>query len=446
MTTPQQTALEACVSAFRPFAERMAGSDSTWIHQQRKAAMASLRETGFPTIKDEEWKFTNLAPLLATPFRHGTEPGRTPETLPAHVLLDEFPHRLVFLDGHYTPRLSRSPEHEEDAAIFSLASAMEEWPRELERQLGVNLPPGMNSFVTLNTAFFQDGAYIRVPDGVRVAEPVYLLFIQTSPDAPAASHVRNIVLAGKDSSVSIIEHHVSLDGGGASFMNVVTEIVAGPGGRVEHLKVQTQDASAFHIGAILAHQFAGSRFVSHSISAGAHIARNDIVATLMGEGAETILNGLYLGEDHQLVDHHTRVDHAKPHCASHEFYHGILDGQSHGVFNGKIYVHPDAQKTDAKQTNRNLLLTDDAVIDTKPQLEIYADDVKCTHGATVGQLDDEALFYLRSRGIGHDTARQMLIHAFASDILNRIPFRTVRDTLEELIQDRFRPAALERVN
>jgi Fe-S cluster assembly protein SufD len=251
---------------------------------------------------------------------------------------------------------------------------------------------------------------------------------------------RNLILAGPGASAKILESYVSL-GSAAQVTNAVTELVLDPDANVEHCRIQQENDRSFHIATVQARQGRDSRWLSHSIAVGARLARNHVNTVLDGTGAEGVLNGLYLGRDEQLIDHHTVVDHATPHCESHEYYHGILADKSHGVFNGKILVRKDAQKTNAKQTNRNLLLSDSAAIDTKPQLEIFADDVKCTHGATVGQLSEEALFYLRARGIGLENARRMLIRAFASDMVDRIGLPSVRAALEEMLLQRIADAA-----
>ena len=287
----------------------------------------------------------------------------------------------------------------------------------------------------MNTAFFQDGAFIYVPTGKTVADPVHLLFVSTADEAGTTTHPRNLIIAEKSSKLTVIESYVST-ADAAYFTNAVTELIIRENAVVEHCKFQDESAKAYHIAAIHAHLGRNCNFIAHSIATGAKLSRNNISTSLADEGVECVLNGLYLTRDEQLADHHMVVEHAKPHCNSHEYYNGILDGRSKGVFHGRILVRPDAQKTDAKQTNKNLLLSDDATIDTKPQLEIYADDVKCTHGATVGQLNDESIFYLRARGIGLDKARQMLIHAFAGEIIDRIRYAPAREEMDKIVWDR----------
>jgi Fe-S cluster assembly protein SufD len=281
----------------------------------------------------------------------------------------------------------------------------------------------------LNTALAFDGAYVYIPDGVVLDRPVQLLFVASVSGAAIMANVRVLVVAGDRTQSRIVETYVGSPNA-SYFTNAVTEIFAGEHAVVDHYKVQQESVQAFHIASMHVHAGRASNVSSHSFALGGRIARNDVTALLDGEGAECTLNGLYLADGERLVDNHTTIDHAKPHCPSHEIYKGILGGRARAVFNGKIVVRPDAQKTDAKQTNRALLLSDHASINTKPQLEIFADDVKCTHGAAIGQLDDDAIFYLRARGLTYFEARDMLIHAFAGDILNRVRIEPLRVALE----------------
>jgi Fe-S cluster assembly protein SufD len=287
----------------------------------------------------------------------------------------------------------------------------------------------------LNQAFFEDGVFIHVPAGVEVSQPVQLIFISTAKQAGAAIQPRNLIIAEANSKLTVIESYVHT-ASAAYFTNAVTELVAGDNANVELVKLQDEATDAFHIATIHGLFGRASNVWVHSFALGAKLSRNNIRAKLDGEGLECVLNGLYLTRDEQLADHHMIVEHAQPHCASHEYFNGILDDKSKGVFHGRILVRQIAQKTDAKQTNKNLLLSDDATADTKPQLEIYADDVKCTHGATIGQLNDESIFYLRSRGIDRPTAKRMLIHAFAGEIIERIQCDSAREELDKIVWDR----------
>lgn len=440
---PPTVAVEQYLGRFRTFLKSAAQSSPPWITQTRKSAISQFVEMGLPTPRHEEWRFTNVSALAQLPF-HPVEKrprGCKPEDFEPFWVPHLDAYRLVFIDGHHCPELSLLPETNNGLVLGSLATMLETNPREIEKHLGQYASYDHNPFTALNTAFFQDGAFVSVPAGETVHVPVHLVFVATAHQPGAAQHPRNLILADKQSTLTVLESYVAL-AEAPSITNSVTELVVGPEARVEHCRIQNESLQAFHFATVHAQQGRGSLWRSHSISMGAALARHDIGSTLDGEGAECLLNGLYLGRDKQLVDHHTVVNHAKPHCESHEFYHGILDDASHGVFNGKIFVQQDAQKTNAKQTNRNLLLSEDAVVDTKPQLEIFADDVKCTHGATVGQLNQDAIFYLRARGIGLEDARRMLVHAFARQIVDRISVEAVRANLDKQLAQRFRGSSL----
>jgi Fe-S cluster assembly protein SufD len=341
----------------------------------------------------------------------------------------------VFINGHYAPDLS-SVEHQPGGiTVSSLAAALAAGSTVAEQHLAQRAPGNDNAFAALNAAFFQDGAFIHVPAGQTVAAPIHLLFIATTEEEGATWHPRNLIVAGKDSRLTLLESYVSMVDT-PYFTNAVTDLMLGDGAVIEHAKFQDESPDAYHMATIRAHLGRSCNFISHSIATGARLSRNNIRTHLNGEGVECILNGLYLTRADQLADHHMVVEHAQPHCNSHEYYNGILDGRSKGVFHGRILVHQAAQKTDAKQTNKNLLLSDNATVDTKPQLEIYADDVKCTHGATIGQLNEESIFYLRARGLGAETARRMLIHAFAGEIIERVRYAPAREELDKLVWDR----------
>jgi Fe-S cluster assembly protein SufD len=348
--------------------------------------------------------------------------------------------RLVFVDGHFCARLSSLPAPDSGLQAGSLRAALAGHVPELETHLARVAGGEAIVFTALNTALFEDGAFICALPGKVITQPVHLLFIASAAEPGASAHVRNLIVAGPRSEVKILETYVSLSDA-PHYTNTVTELVLGAEARLDHCKIQEENTRAIHIAAVQAQQDRGSHWTSHSISIGARLARHQIESVFQGENGCCILNGLYLARGDQLADHHTVVDHARPHCESHEYYHGILSGRAHGVFNGKIFVRQDAQKTNAKQNNRNLLLSDEAVINSKPQLEIFADDVKCTHGATVGQMDEEAVFYLRSRGIGLDHARQIMVRAFASDVVERIPLEPVRAHLNLMLTERFKDKA-----
>ena len=421
---------------FRRFESEL--SQPSWLLPVRKAGMTRFAELGFPTLHDEDWRFTNVAPLARLPFKPVFAPLKRDVTFDdlQRFAFNQLPcRRLVFVDGHYcrgfTP--DRPEGGNKDLHIGSLRHALS--AGRAEKYLAHYTKGDDNPFAALNQAFFHDGAFIHVPAALAVPEPIHLLFISTSREAGTTVNPRNLIIAEADSKVTIIESYVTLDGA-AYFTNAVTEIIAGDSAVLEHVKFQDEATDAFHLATIAGEFGRASNVRLHSFALGAKLSRNNIRTKLAGEGLECILNGLYLARGEQLADHHMVVEHAQPHCASHEYFNGILDGKSKGVFHGRIYVHPVAQKTDAKQTNKNLLLSDDATADTKPQLEIYADDVKCTHGATVGQLNDESIFYLRSRGIPENTARRMLIHAFAGEIIERVKCEPVREQLDKIVWDR----------
>jgi len=413
------------------------GPGPAWLQALRRQARARLEEIGFPTTEQEEWRFTNMAPLRQWPL-HAAAPGAHkvgPEDIEPFRLAGDG-YCLVFVDGQFRQELSALPSPGAPLRAGGLRAHWDGDGRELENHLARHAQGDANYFTALNTACFQDGAFVLAPANAVIEQPVQLLYLAAGERPGAAVHARNLIVAHHGSSLKVIESYASLTEA-PHLTNAVTELALGAEARVEHCKLQNENDRAFHIAAVQAVQGRSSRWLSHSIATGARLARNQIRTLLNAEGAEAMLNGLYLARGEQLLDHHTVVDHAQPRCESHEFYYGILAGRSHGVFNGKIFVRQDAQKTNAKQTNRNLVLSEHALINTKPQLEILADDVKCTHGATVGQLDQEALFYLRSRGIGAGLARRMLVRAFANDAVERITLAPVRDHLEKLLTERF---------
>jgi Fe-S cluster assembly protein SufD len=439
MTTNQQPATAAeqtrpHLAAFEAFEKDGARRFPAWVNELRRTGISRFAALGFPTPRLEDWKYTNVTPIAQLAFKPAVKLSLAAADAARFAFAGLGGSRLVFVNGHFAPELSTIPKLARGVKLASLAAAMDSDAELVKQHLGRYASANDHAFRALNAAFFTDGAFIYVPKGVAVVEPVHLLFIGSTGESGTVAHPRNLIVAEAGSQLKVVESYVSI--GAAGFTNAVTEIAVGEGANVEHCKFQDESRDAFHVATIQSSLARDSRFTSHSISIGARIARHDINTVMTGEGVECVLNGLYVASGSQLVDHHMIVDHAQPRCASHEFFHGILGGASRGVFNGKIFVRPGAQQTDAKQTNRNLLLTDDATVDTKPQLEIFADDVKCTHGATVGRLDEDAIFYLRSRGIPHNAARRMLTQAFASNILGRVGIEPVRRQLDELLQSR----------
>jgi Fe-S cluster assembly protein SufD len=434
--TPMTTATQetnAYLADFDRHEKDLVKKGTPGIHRLRKAAIARFAELGFPKARDEEWRFTNIAPLAAVPFELAHYEGEGQRDKYAHVEPDEATGSLVLcINGYKTFVHHRGSALPEGVIITGLAEALKTHPQLVEPHLGRYADYKNQAFTALNTAFLNDGAFIYVPKGKVIDDPITIVNIVVAFGRPFVWHRRCLVIAEANSQVRIVEKYVGAKDT-VYFTNAVTEIVVGPGARIDHYKVQEEGNQAFHIATMQVQQNRDSRFASQNIALGGSLVRNDINAILGAEGCECTLNGLYLATGQQLIDNHTFIDHAKPNCASHELYKGILDGKARGVFNGKILVRQDAQKTDAKQTNKTLLLSDDATINTKPQLEIYADDVKCTHGATVGQLDEEAIFYLRSRGIGDQEARNLLTYAFANDIVGRIQIDRIRDKLEQTL-------------
>jgi Fe-S cluster assembly protein SufD len=411
--------------------ERRPHTGPRWLQDLRDRGATRFAALGFPTVRDEEWRFTNVSPIANTEFIAATDaPAAVEQNLDA-VVYGEASNRIVVLNGRFQAQLSRVGALPNGVRVGSLAAAVTEHADVVPRYLGQLADFGTKGFTALNTALAVDGLYVHIPDGVVVSDPLHLVFVTapTGATQPIMSNVRALIVAGERSQVRIVETYVA-PGGGTYFTNAVTEVFAGEAAVVDHYKVQQESVDAFHIASMHVHAGRNANVSSHSFSLGGKIVRNDVTALLDGEGAECTLNGLYLADGDRLVDNHTTIDHAKAHCPSHEIYKGILGGKARAVFNGKIVVRQDAQKTDAKQTNRALLLSDNASINTKPQLEIFADDVKCTHGAAIGQLDEDAIFYLRARGLNYFEARDMLIHAFAGDILDRVKVEPLRVALE----------------
>ena len=402
----------------------------------RREALARFQEQGLPGAKDEDWRFTPLAALAQTRFGPAA-PGRVPSEAEVDRLQagERHWHRLVFLNGRLHTGLSRIGRLPAGTRIGSLERALRVDATILGRHFAGIAGFGQHAFTALNTALFEDGACLYVPPGVELDRPIELLFLSDPGTESPAVQPRNLILLGANSRASVIETFRTL-GDGVHFTNPVTEAVVGPGAHLTHGKLGLESELAFHVGRTVVRNERDSLLTSFSVTMGGRLHRNDLDVLMDGPGCHVTLQGLYMGRGEQLVDNHTSIRHAHPACASREVYVGVLDDRSHGVFNGKVYVTPEAQQTDGKQTNRNLLLSDRARVDTKPQLEIFADDVKCTHGATVGRLDQTALFYLQSRGIATPLARKILTYAFAAEVLEEIPFEGVRHRLEAMVMSR----------
>ena len=409
------------------------GPGPEWLQSLRTEAAERFAHVGFPTRRDEEFRFTNVAPIAETPFqraKHG-DGALTADGLAPFTYAGMAGSQLVFVNGHYRSEFSRVRGLPDGARVCTLAEALATDPA-VEHHLARHARTQDHAFVALNTAALEDGAFIRIPKSAIVEEPIHLLFVSSPGENPTVSHPRTLVVAGEHSQCTIIESYAG-PSDAVYFTNAVTEVVSSENSVIDHYKVQRESQKAYHVATLQISLARSSNFSSHSIGLGGQLVRNDANAVLGGEGGECTLNGLQMARGHQLVDNHTVIDHAMPHCNSHELYKHILDDHARGVFNGKIFVRLDAQKTDAKQTNQALLLSRDAQINTKPQLEIFADDVKCTHGATIGQLSADALFYLRARGIPKDQARALLTYAFASDIVSRIKVDAIRAQLDTVL-------------
>ena len=442
------------IEVYREDFKRLA-SGPAWLDELRAKAIARFEMLGYPTTKNEDWHFTSVAPIAERSFRLAAAESRESRTerrestrrksdiansvglKPADLERFGFGqtewHRLVFINGVFDESLSSFEEIGDAIHVGSLAAAIATGESAVERNLGRIAKFEQHTFTALNTAFVSDGAFIELAGDAVVDQPIHLLFIS---GGEGVSHPRNLIVAGRHSRAAVIESYVSLRDG-AYFTNAVTEIAVGEGAHIDHYKLQRESESAFHVGTVQAREERDAQFHSFSFAVGGSLARTNVYTSLDGNAATCTLNGLYLTDGAQHIDNQTSIEHIAPNCPSHELYKGVLDGRSHGVFNGKVYVRPEAQKTDGKQSNNNLLLSPTARVDTKPQLEIFADDVKCTHGATVGRLDELAMFYLNSRGIGREAARMLLTYAFAADVLETIELEPLKKELEKMVLARF---------
>ena len=419
---------QAYLDAFRSGGWAKKGSG--FVREAREGAIAAFAASGFPSPKAEAWKHTPLRDLTATAFLPAAKPSRAVSEAEVAPYRLSGAIELVFVDGHHVPGLDGL----EDKLVEPLSHALARPTEALEEHLARHA--GDEPFTALNTAFFQDGAFVRLPADEAVAEPIHLLHVSTEPAAPTASHLRHLVLAGPRSQATVVESYVGLPSGAPALTTAVTELVAGEGAHVRRVKMQRENLHGLHVGLLASRQDRASVVHDNLMSIGAQVARSEVDAGLHAEGAELHLNGLFLATGTQHVDCPTLIDHAVPHTTSRELYKGVLDGRAHGVFLGSVKVRADAQKTDSQQTNRNLLLSLGAAVDTTPQLEIHADDVKCAHGSTIGHLSKDALFFLRSRGIGEEDARLVLTKGFAHEVLEKFP-AAVRPLADGLLEQWF---------
>ena len=452
--TPLTPRAPGSIEVYRDDFEKLPDAPD-WLKTLRKQGMSRFQSLGFPSTKNEDWHFTSVAAIAERSFtlasatsaqetnerrgasRRKGDPTNAAGITPAHLEKFKFGerdwHTLVFVNGELSEDLSSFAGLDAGVRISSLARAIRSGAEVVQRNLGKIAKFDQHTFTALNTAFISDGAFIELQPDTVVERPIHLLFVS---DGDGVSHPRNLVVAGRHSRAVVIESYVSVRNS-EYFTNAVTEIAVGDGAHIDHYKIQRESESAFHVGTVQARESRDSQLHSFSFATGGSLARTNIYTSLDGDAATCTLNGLYLTDGTQHIDNQTSIEHIAPNCPSHEVYKGVLDGRSHGVFNGKVYVHPEAQKTDGKQSNNNLLLSPTARVDTKPQLEIFADDVKCTHGATVGRLDELAMFYLNSRGIGRETARTLLTYAFAADVLETIELEPLKKELEKMVLARF---------
>jgi Fe-S cluster assembly protein SufD len=449
---------------FSTIRESLPGRDLPWLDRLRQKGMDDFLELGFPTTKLENWKYTNVAPIRRTTFGPAVEPRTVP--IPEDVRLEVFSYpepRLVFVNGNFNHELSnpspsgrgqgeglrigpdrrpspgaaRRPLPEgEGIFLTSISQALQHPERAnvVEKHLGRYSTISDHAFAAWNTAFFTDGAYIEIPRGVVSHQPINLIFVSVGRDEPLASYPRNLIVAGEGSQVTFTESFVGSNDL-VYLSNTVTEIVAAPGAVIQHYKIERESPQSFHVAVINAHLDRDASLTSQSISFGGSLVRNDLNVALDGEGSHCTLNGLFAVDGQRLVDNHTRIEHLKPHASSRELYKGVLAGNAEGVFNGSILVHENAQKSDAVQYSKNLLLSKQARINTKPQLEIRNNDVRCFHGATIGQMDAEAIFYLKSRGIDEAEAKRILVRGFCAEIIDMIGVPTLRNKLERLLDE-----------
>jgi Fe-S cluster assembly protein SufD len=399
--------IEHFLGQYRAFAANGASAAPAWLKDLRERAIARFTAVGFPSTRQEEWRFTSVRPIAETPF-----------TLSA---------------ARWESGGERVPP---GVVVSTLREAMQRWPELVQGHLGRYAAVEGNPFTALATAFLSDGVFVSVPAGAVVEQPIALTCRLGAGAGRAMTHPRALIVLGRQAQARVVESYEGPGGDEPFLTNAVTEIVLGEGARLDHCRLQTQGVQGYHVASTQTYQERDSRLVFTPVTLGAGLARHDINAVLDGAGAYLVLNGLSVLGGRQHVDLHTTIDHARPHGESHEYVNGVFDGESRGVFNGRIIVRPGAQRTDSKQTNNNLLLSREARADSQPQLEIYADDVKCTHGSTVGPLDQTALFYLRSRGLGFEDARGLLTYGFAAEILDRIEIPGMRERLDQLVRAR----------
>ena len=442
MTGIQQADTGHMLGLFEAFVSNGASSAPAWLGRRRKEAIQQFAELGFPTTKQEKWRFTSVRPITEHAFTLSAETATlVPEQLDPFFLPIVGGIRLVFVNGAFAERLSSISELAEGVVVCPLSAAFDEHAELVEEHLGRYAPIDDNPFAALNTAFASDGLFVHVPADTKVDQLLEVVYFTTGGDEPTMSHPRNLVVLERGASIRLIETYAGVSGR-PYLTNAVTEIVVGDNARADCYRIQREGDQAYHVATTHSRQARDTKYSQTPIVFGAALSRHDIWMAMDGEGGEGTLNGLYLTDGRQHVDHSTVIEHAVPHCDSHEYFNGILAGHSRAVFSGRIIVRQGAQKTDSKQTNNNLLLSEHARADSQPQLEIYADDVRCTHGATLGPLDDDALFYLQTRGMSAENARSLLTYGFGVEILDRVNIPELREQIDSLVQARL--AAVER--
>ncbi len=429
------------IGEFQSFEKNGASQLPSWIHEIRKSALNVFTERGFPTTKEENWKYTNVNSIAKGMFTYAS--NKLVTKIDAEIIESFFPegkdhHRIVFVNGHLSKEHSKLQNLPKEVVVRNLIEATKTHGGIIQQHLSRYVDYRNNSFAAMNTAFLNDGVFMYIPKNIEVKGPIYCLFISTQfENDQLAAHLRNLIIVEEDAKVKVsfvyrsVYDHKNLT-------NAVTEIVVKERANFEAVKIQQESDSAFHVENLRVHQHESSIVNVFSLALGSILARNDMSIILDGKEADCNLNGLYITTDNQVIDHHTFMHHIHPNCPSHELFKGILHGNSRAVFNGKVYVEPEAQKTDSKQTNRNLLLSDTATVDTKPELEIFADDVKCTHGAAVGGLNPTYAFYLKSRGISEENTRAMLTVGFAAEVTGKIVDQELRHYVDVLVVEHLR--------
>ena len=420
----------AWISSFSASVQKQVGpARSAWLDELRRAGIDRFNDVGFPTTKDEAWRFTNVAPIARTSFAPAPVVDVSLDDIANFSFREEAAGEIVFVNGHFSPSLSSLRALPRGVRVSSLASALQSDDEQTGKHLGKYADVRKNPFVALNTGFIAEGALVHLSRGAAVHLPIHLLFVSTHSKEPAVAHPRVLIVAEDGVTATVVESYVGARG--QYFTNAVTEITAGADCNIDHYKLQQESPDAFHVATMHVAIGRSTNFVSHAATLGGKLTRNDLTCMLDGEFAYATLNGVVILNNDQHCDNNTLLHHEKPNCPSHELYKYVLKDKSVGVFKGKIFVQKDAQKTNAKQTSKSLLLSDDAMMESMPALEIYADDVKCTHGSTTGPVDEDMVFYLRTRGVGYEAARHLLTYAFAADITRRIKVEPVRRRLED---------------